>query len=358
MRASQFSLTTFFCATFAACRLRAMTALFCILTCVHAGAGALFVSAARAMDEVHAIADGRLASGQEINIHSLDARPLLADGRIWLVIHGNNSGPERMRPLADTLAAATPETQVLLLDWSDAAKSRFGAWAQAENHIDTVAAWVYQSLVDRRIDGSRLNIVGHSFGAYVADRLAARYGRVETLLALDPAIDVPAGFPYGGSSEFDPRTPGLIDFAAHARRSLSFRAATDPLGLNRTALTADECFLVQGVDHSRVVDVVAGMLQLGEFDLFRRYLALDDLDDAATDRPWLRRSITARDELNADGKRVISVTPASSNGEGFDACLLADRQRRIHCLQYLDSQRTVQRLSLAPTGALAENERP
>ena len=82
-------------------------------------------------------------------------------------------------------------------------------WAPA------VAQWAVDKLKSWGIPSSKINLMGHSLGALVADQLAKKIsGGVNKIVALDPATDIP-GTSFTG-----------VDFAADSQFSLAFVGST------------------------------------------------------------------------------------------------------------------------------------
>jgi pimeloyl-ACP methyl ester carboxylesterase len=176
----------------------------------------------------------------------------------WLVIHGRNDSAAGELNLAESIQKARPNDQVLLLDWSGPAASGLGLTGEA--WIVPVAAWAENALAANGFAGSRLNIVGHSWGAYLGEELAARFGStgVNSIVALDPPFHIPLDF------EYNPED-GHVNFAAHAGFSWAFRARELtgflPVGSFVTPQTANEDFTVEGADHQSVIDVFRDLLE-------------------------------------------------------------------------------------------------
>src|SRR6185295_15985755 len=105
----------------------------------------------------------------------------------------------------------------------------------AEDSIVPAAQWAASALTRYGFSGTNLNLVGHSFGSYVADEIAQRIpGGVNALVTLDPAADVPGGY--------DPTANDEVDFARDSFFSWSFHSSS--LGNEYTPATADESFIV------------------------------------------------------------------------------------------------------------------
>ena len=201
--------------------------------------------------------------------------------RTWIVVHGWNSSrsSENIAAVAQSLFQTRPGDQVLTLDWSAAADT-FSPFL-AEDSIVPVAQWAAAALNGYGFAGTNLNLVGHSFGSYVADEIAQRIpGGVNTIVTLDPAVDV-----FGG---YDPDANDEVNFARDSLFSWSFHSSS--LGSAYTPTTADEAFLVDSsadaiAAHSNVVLLFAYMLLHPE-DVVSQYFLITLLLSGTTG-PWV-----------------------------------------------------------------------
>jgi len=139
--------------------------------------------------------------------------PRIAQGvPTWVVIGGRNSKPAVPGPLtrlATALSNLSPvlKPQVLVADWEDAAHDNNVATTLPELNgspllsnlggkrwIKGVGDRVAQALQSAGVVGANLNLVGHSWGCYVAQQTAHDYyaavpsDRINGLVALDPAL--------------------------------------------------------------------------------------------------------------------------------------------------------------------------
>jgi pimeloyl-ACP methyl ester carboxylesterase len=127
-----------------------------------------------------------------------------ANRPVWIVIHGWDNpvvdAYNDILPVAQTVKQSRPNDIVLTLDWSEAAKTPnplmgIGGVARQENWhaatwIGPVADWAAQKLKDWGLtDGSFVNLIGHSLGSFMSSEIAARFGKVRSITALDPASD-------------------------------------------------------------------------------------------------------------------------------------------------------------------------
>jgi pimeloyl-ACP methyl ester carboxylesterase len=199
----------------------------------------------------------------------------------WIVVHGWNSSRsnENIFAVAQSLFQTRPGDQVLTLDWSAAANT-FSPFL-AEDSIMPVAQWAAAALNGYGFAGTNLNLVGHSFGSYVADEIAQRIpGGVNTIVTLDPAADV-----FGG---YDPDVNDEVNFARDSLFSWSFHSSS--LGNAYTPTTADEAFIVDSsadaiTAHGNVVFLFAYMLLHPEDPVGQYFLITLLL--SGTEGPWL-----------------------------------------------------------------------
>jgi pimeloyl-ACP methyl ester carboxylesterase len=197
------------------------------------------------------IRDGDASFSVSIRRHDAGATidPTLST---WLIIHGWNSDPTQFAELATAIETRRPADQVLVLDWRTAAAGAFPFAVEAR--IPLVATWAATALAEY-FAGSSLNVVGHSFGSYVAGEIAERIsGGVNTIVALDPATDVPGGY--------DPDAVGGVDFAQQSQFSWAFHDAESSHieGHDVTPTTANEAIGVLGSSHTNIDNVLATML--------------------------------------------------------------------------------------------------
>lgn len=205
----------------------------------------------------------------------------------WVVIHGrdNSSSTPEMIRLAFAIRVARPGDQVLLLDWSEAASTSWFGDIDGENWIITVGRWASATLRTLAIDDTSLNLVGHSWGSYVADELAEAYGGVNVIVALDPAAKL---------STYDSNDRAVVNFSSHARFSVAFHSSK-AAGSEDAAASAHEAFsvaflpneegsLADMVRHSMVRDLFSATL-LGDGGVSRLF-SLDRLLNASPAGPW------------------------------------------------------------------------
>lgn len=196
----------------------------------------------------------------DASLHRIDGG--LNDGIVggrttWVVIHGRidnqdsfvdsqvETSPQR---LASALAAYNEGDQVLTLDWrrgaSDNSSSALGTWGLEGNRwIKGVAAWATASIRALNLSPDQINLVGHSWGSYVAYEIAkslksSTSDNVRSIVALDPANNASGPFVNGGGYN-----ASKVDFAKYSDRAWSFYG-NGWFGYRKTAETADESFVI------------------------------------------------------------------------------------------------------------------
>lgn len=180
----------------------------------------------------------------------------------WLLIHGKDNRPDPF--LNDTglaKAVASPVSgsgvslsRVLAVDWETATAT--GRTNFSNPWIIKAGAAVARMLSDYSITGSRLNIIGHSWGALLGYEIGRAVGGstpINRFVALDPASQA---FGYDD---------GRVNFAAISTWSWALISSQLEGGLNK-ASTADESFTVikdsaaDGIGHSQIVPFFADLL--------------------------------------------------------------------------------------------------
>src|SRR5436853_75321 len=175
-----------------------------------------------------------------------------ASATTWIVIHGrlDSSGTSEIQALAaaiknHAIKNQRSNDQVLLLDWESAARETavFGLFSNGEQWIQPVGRAAASALMHYGFAGSKINLVGHSWGAYVADELAEGIqlaeginGGVDVIVALDPAASTIG-------SEYNPNDRGTIDFRTHSKFSVAFHSSR-AFGNENTPGRAHEAFSV------------------------------------------------------------------------------------------------------------------
>lgn len=299
----------------------------------------------------------------------------------WLVIHGRNGSAGALSRLANIIDGHDSADQVLTLDWSDGAAASGlidGLDFTGEDWIEPVAEWTATELKEFGFTGSTLNLIGHSWGSYVAAETAQRIAYepdglrigVHTIVALDPAIDADLGNLQllGGAydAEGDDNGVAEIDFGRQSDFSWAFRSS--PLGSSKTANTADESFdTIVGGDawlssprsqsaHSNIVELFTVMVQAnistptgpGQPDPVSRRFSLARLldDPASRTTPWLTNASGFEANLEATREggtwMPLSMTYETGAGPALESVILApsgDASEQPNSLGSVDATR-------------------
>ena len=156
----------------------------------------------------------------------------------WVLIHGWNSSADQFEllDLATNMARLRPQDQIFLLDWSVIATSAWTDPYTPSAGVVPVARWLVAALAQLGIEGTNLNFIGHSYGAYVANAAARRIpGGVNSMVALDPAALLPDAEPD-------------VQFRKNARSSWAFMGSA--AANESVPVTAAEAYGVQFTENS------------------------------------------------------------------------------------------------------------
>jgi hypothetical protein len=237
----------------------------------------------------------------------------------WLVIHGRLGAAAQSiyQDIAAAIDGYTPGDQVLLLDWETAATG----FIDGELRIEPVGRWAAAALDDYGFDADDLNLLGYSWGAHVADELAEELmtlqaERVNSLLVLDPAADVPF-------NSYNPNNSATVNFAAHSKYSWAFHAS-DFEGSETSPKTAHEAFVVQGSNHYEIRSQFIRILETNHGGQFsNQSFSLERLlNRGVPSAPWLPNAV------NGSGG-------VSSNATGrYEAVIQMDASGRAQWLSY------------------------
>ena len=264
----------------------------------------------------------------DVAIQSVDGAPIASSLPTWFFVHGFNSEPGSLLNLItaveqqlETLPGYGP-FQILTLDWSGGARNLL----TVEDVIPRVAEWAANQLRSHEFNGSSLNLVGHSFGSYVADEIAEFLSKVNSMVALDPAEEIPLVGSYDATDS--------VNFAQHSRWSWSLIDGAE-LNFNNatTAATAREAFVLEGVgsfdpftSHREVPAVFANLLNRH----YQDFQIAELLDDQPG--PW------QQDRFNKSGapvvqggfEAVINVVNANEPGVVEFYSLDSGHRTRLH----------------------------
>jgi pimeloyl-ACP methyl ester carboxylesterase len=186
--------------------------------------------------------NGRLTS-IVVSLSSNNGSAILGNRTTWVTIHGRDSSPAALTTVSRNLRTSTGD-QVLQLDWSPGAGDNSPALTglQGAEWIPYVSDWASSTLRAIGLVGSQVQLVGHSWGSYVAQRIGAieRLGTVNSIVALDPAR-MGKGIPESG--------PDAIHFGAVSSMSWAFYG-NGSWGSAPISGTARESFIVNMNDFS------------------------------------------------------------------------------------------------------------
>ncbi|PZR05210.1 MAG: hypothetical protein DI536_32740 [Archangium gephyra] len=128
----------------------------------------------------------------------LSIAPTAERARLLVVLHGVGSNADNMFETAKVLAPMAPDAEVLIPDglfpWSGGPSGR--EWYSLQNITDAeragrvepaavaLSAWLDEELASRKLDGSKLIVVGFSQGAGLAEWLAVRRKPAPVAIAL------------------------------------------------------------------------------------------------------------------------------------------------------------------------------
>jgi hypothetical protein len=218
----------------------------------------------------------------------------------WLVIHGRLGAAAQpiYQDIATAIDGYSPDDQVLLLDWETAATG----FLDGESRIEPVGRWAAAALDDYGFAAGTLNLLGYSWGTYVADELAEELvsrqsQRVNSILLLDPATDVP----FNG---YNPNNAATVNFAAHSAFSWAFHSGGFE-GSATSPKTAHEAFVLADSDHYEIRNQFIRLVDTNHAgQLHNPWFSLERLVNRGTpSAPWLANAIDASGNLvrNASG---------------------------------------------------------
>lgn len=246
-----------------------------------------------------------------ISLSSYENNLIVADKETWIVAHGRNDSSSSFLGLAGSIQDARPNAQVLLIDWSEGAKS---VLLEGANWTVQVGEWAVRVLEEIGISMQSVNLVGHSWGTYVAAFLAKASirradGNVNVFVALDPATAPSEVLQQQWSQE---KGLGTLDFGTMSNYSIAFRSSA--LGSKRLSKTADDAIEVgiPGVnpvtDHAQIVEIFRHLIQSGASIPFRGVFSLNNLLQRMRFRPWERNELqVAGSEAYFEAKMYIDV---------------------------------------------------
>jgi hypothetical protein len=134
-----------------------------------------------------------VAYKSQVSLRPWKNRPVDNHQQTFIITHGMGGTVEgdRFHHLADTIHAALPQSNVVLIDWSTESRqttSYLGLpnpWSVA-NRIDAVVAEAVVTLEALQLDATRTTFIGESFGNCVNARISEQLGQQSTILAFNP----------------------------------------------------------------------------------------------------------------------------------------------------------------------------
>jgi pimeloyl-ACP methyl ester carboxylesterase len=169
-----------------------------------------------------------------VSFQRVDGPGFIEDKETWLIFHGWNGKSDDFAELGRAIEQydgirGGGDYQVVLVDWNAA---RNEGLANASLMIDSVAQAVKNTLTLWGIQSSKINLAGHSLGAYVSYELSKRLGSVNKLVAMNPASITLGGYNVGD-----------VHFKRYSNWSWAFwqNNLTDS---GSATLTADESFII------------------------------------------------------------------------------------------------------------------
>lgn len=171
---------------------------------------------------------------ENVSLSRIQGSNLVENKETWFVIHGWNNSEADFFNLASAIEDYDGRgygDQVFTVDWKGA---RTGVTSNslyiASTWIDTVAETIKRRVESWGLQSSKINIVGHSLGAYVAYELSERLGAVNRIVSLHAA-----SLTQGGYDQVQ------VDFRKVSNWSWAFWH--NPVSDNeKITLTADESF--------------------------------------------------------------------------------------------------------------------
>jgi pimeloyl-ACP methyl ester carboxylesterase len=262
------------------------------------------------------------------------ARSIVGRRETWIVIHGTDSSPEdpTIERLASAVDAMSSRDQVLVVDWRDLAIFTRDAQVRTAN-AEAAAAEVVGLVRDVGLPAGRINLIGYSLGAMVADRVAIglrRAGGVNRLVALDPAA------PRSALNKRGHTVAEPLFLSSYSAYSIAFHGVNihSPF---LAATSADDTVRVDNVGstdderHAGVLDVFTTMVERnngGSADEVSRVFSLARIKDGVMPG-WRKDLIGAETDGGAGYEAVLT---AESLVSPVGPALLTYLNRRGHTI--------------------------
>lgn len=262
-------------------------------------------------------------------------RSIVGRRETWIVIHGTESSKDDppIQRLASAVDAMSSRDQVLVVDWRDLAFFTRDAAVRTAN-AEAAAAEVVGLIRKVGLPAGRINLIGYSLGALVADRVAIglrKSGGVNRLVALDPAAPRSA-LNKRGHTVAEPLY--LSNYSAYSiafhgvnihSPFLAAASADDTVRVDNVGSTDDE-------RHAGVLDVFTTMVERnngGSADAVSRVFSLARIKDGVM--PGWRKDLIGADADGGPGYEAV-LTAASPSSPVAPALLtyLNRRGTTIH----------------------------
>ncbi|WP_281261361.1 hypothetical protein [Chamaesiphon polymorphus] len=230
---------------------------------------------------------GRELDDVDLNYRNVQFKVISADKtvsekwngqQVWVVIHGWNRQANdvasaidsNINYLAETVALAKPGDIVLTLDWQQASANRgLVGNGDAASWISSVADFAANKLSEWGLnDSNYLNFIGHSLGSLVSSEIASRFGKVNTITALEPPseLDIIGGYDLDASAD-GRQAPDRNKFRDVSNFSRAFLGSRSIAGNDKFASWAHESILMDfgnridlGEEHTWVVQAFNGLI--------------------------------------------------------------------------------------------------
>jgi pimeloyl-ACP methyl ester carboxylesterase len=246
------------------------------------------------------------------------ARSIVGRRDTWIVIHGlagsKNDAP--MKALAKAVDGMSSRDQVLVVDWRELAKPVVNQQLQ-QSMAERAAAQVVGLVRRVGLPASRINLIGYSMGAFVAERAAAGLaasGGVNRLVGLDPAA------PWSRLNRHRHAAPAAVNLAGNSAYAIAFHGVDvhSPL---LAAMSADDTVRVDNIGttdaqrHAGVLDIFTTMVERnnsGKADNVSRVFSITQIRSG--DMPGWRRDAVGTGAAGDEGyEAVLTARPAAGS---------------------------------------------
>ena len=277
------------------------------------------------------------ADGTSITLTRADeaARSIVGRRDTWIVIHGlagsKNDAP--MKALSKAVDGMSSRDQVLVVDWHALAKPVVNQQLQ-QSMAEEAATELVGMIRQIGLPASRINLIGYSMGAFVAERAATALhdtGGVNRLVGLDPAA------PWSRLNRHRHAAPAAVNLSANSAYAIAFHGADvhSPL---LAAMSADDTVRVDNIGttdaqrHAGVLDIFTTMTarnNAGDADDISRVFSITQITRGTM--PGWRRDALGADAAGDEGYEAV-VTARTAGGAVAPA-MLTYLNRRGHTIR-------------------------